>query len=147
MKNYKITVNGNTYEVDVEEIGGAPEVRSVQAAAPIQRVAPAPKPAPAPAPKPAPAPAPKPAPAPAPAPAPKAAPAGAGADVTAPMSGKVISIKVAEGEQVKSGQLILVFEAMKMENELFAPNDGTVTKIHVAEGATLEAGAPVITIA
>ena len=145
MKNYKITVNGNTYEVDVEEIGGAPEVRSVQAAAPIQRVAPAPKPAPAPAPAPKPAPAP--APKAAPAPAPKAAPAGAGADVTAPMSGKVISIKVSEGEQVKSGQLILVFEAMKMENELFAPNDGTVTKIHVSEGATLEAGAPVITIA
>ena len=125
MKTYKITVNGNTYEVGVEEIGGVAEVKTVQAAAP------APKPAPAPAPKPAPAPAP--------------APAG-GSDVTAPMSGKVISINVSVGDQVKSGQLLLVFEAMKMENELFAPNDGTVTKIHVEKGATLEAGAPVITL-
>ena len=62
------------------------------------------------------------------------------------MSGKVISINVAVGDQVKTGQLLLVFEAMKMENELFAPIDGTVSKIHVAVGASLEAGAPVITI-
>ena len=150
MKTYKITVNGKTFDVGVEEIGGVSEVRTV-AAAPAP--APAPKAAPAPAPKPAPAPAPKAAaPAPAPAPAPKpaepAAPAsGGGSDVTAPMSGKVLSINVAVGDQVKNGQLLLVFEAMKMENELFAPNDGTVTKIHVEKGATLEAGAPVITIA
>jgi glutaconyl-CoA decarboxylase len=63
------------------------------------------------------------------------------------MSGKVVSINVSEGDQVKAGQLLLVFEAMKMENELFAPHDGTVAKIHVAKGAALEAGAPVITLA
>ena len=147
MKTYKITVNGKTYDVGVEEIGGAAEVKAVQAAAPAPKAAPAPapKPAPAPAPKPAPAPAPKPAPAPAPTPVAPAAPAG-GSDVTAPMSGKVISINVSVGDQVKNGQLLLVFEAMKMENELFAPNDGTVTKIHVEKGATLEVGVPVITI-
>ena len=143
MKTYKITVNGNTYEVGVEEVGGAPEVMAVQAAPPTPRPAPAPKPAPTPKAAPAPAPAPKAA---APAPAPKAAPASGGEDVLAPMPGKVISINVSEGAQVKSGQLLLVFEAMKMENELFAPVDGTVTKIHVEKGAALEAGEPVITI-
>ena len=62
------------------------------------------------------------------------------------MSGKVVSINVSVGDQVNAGQLLLVFEAMKMENELFAPNAGTVSKIHVAVGATLESGAPVITL-
>ena len=143
MKTYKITVGGKTYEVGVEEVGGAPDVR----VAPVAVSAPAPAPKPVAAPAPAPKPAPAPAPAPAPKPAPAPAPSGGGSDVTAPMSGKVISINVSEGEQVKSGQLLLVFEAMKMENELFAPNDGTVTKIHVEKGATLEVGAPVITIA
>ena len=150
MKTYKITVNGNTYEVGIEEIGGAPEIRAVQAAAPVPKPIPIAKPAPAPkaaaAPAPKATPAPTPTPTPAAAPAPKSAPSG-GSAVTAPMSGKVISINVAEGDQVKTGQLLLVFEAMKMENELFSPNDGTVTKIHVTKGAALEAGAPVITIA
>ena len=134
MKNYKITVNGNTYEVGVEEVGGAAEVKSIQMAAP----APAPKPA-APPPKPAPAPA---------APAPKAAaPKGAAEDVLAPLPGTVLSINVSEGAQVKAGQVLMIFEAMKMENELVAPCAGTVTKIHVAKGDVLESGKPVITIA
>ena len=142
MKNYKITVNGNTYEVGVEEMGGAPAVQSVQAAAP------APKPAPAAAPAPAPAPAPKAAPAPAaPAPAPAAAPSGGGEDILAPLPGTVLSINVTEGVQVKSGDVLLIFEAMKMENELMAPRDGTVKKIHVEKGAAVEAGVPVITLA
>ena len=137
MKNYKITVNGNTYEVGVEEVGGAAEVKSIQVAAP------APKPAPAPAPKPAPAPAPKPA-----APAPKAAaPKGDAEDVLAPLPGTVISINVSEGDAVKAGQVLLIFEAMKMENELVAPRDGTVAKIHVAKGDAMENGKPVVTIA
>ena len=130
MKNYKITVNGNTYEVGVEEIGGAAEVKSVQAAAP----------APAPAPKPAPAPAAAPA-----APAPAAA--GAAENVLAPLPGNVISINVSEGDQVKAGQVLLIFEAMKMENELVAPRAGTIAKILVAKGDVLESGKPVITIA
>ena len=133
MKNYKITVNGTTYEVGVEEVGGAAEVKSVQAAAP--------------APKPAPAPAPKPAAAPKPAPAPKAAPKGDAEDVLAPLPGTVISVNVSEGEEVKSGQILLIFEAMKMENELVAPRAGSVAKIHVAKGDVLESGKPVVTIA
>ena len=132
MKNYKITVNGTTYEVGVEEVGGAAEVKSVQVAAP----APAPKPAPAPAPKPAPAPAPK-----------AAAPKGDAEDILAPLPGTIISVNVSEGDAVKSGQVLLIFEAMKMENELVAPRDGTVAKIHVSKGDVLESGKPVVTIA
>ena len=138
MKNYKITVNGNTYEVGVEEIGGAPVVQSVQAAAP------APKPAPAPAPAAA---APAPAPAAAPAPKPAPAPSAGSEDVLAPLPGTVLSISVTEGAQVKAGDVLLIFEAMKMENELSAPRDGTVAKIHVQKGAAIEAGVPVITLA
>jgi len=148
MKNYKITVNGNTYEVGVEEIGGVPEVKSVQAAAPAPKPAPAPapKPAAAPAPKPAPAPAAKPAPAPAQPAAPAAAPSAGSEDIVAPLPGTILSINVTEGAKVKAGDVLIIFEAMKMENELMAPRDGTVKKIHVEKGAAVEAGVPVITI-
>ncbi|MDR0490477.1 MAG: biotin/lipoyl-binding protein [Oscillospiraceae bacterium] len=131
MKNYRVTVNGNTYEVGVEEIGGAPEVKSVQAAAP----------------KAAPAPAPKAAPPPKAAPAPKTAPSAGSEDVLAPLPGTVLSVNVAEGAQVKAGDVLLIFEAMKMENEIQSPRDGTVKKIHVAKGAKIETGAPVLTLA
>ena len=136
MKKYKITVNGNTYEVDVEEVGGAPEVKAVQAAAP------APKPAPAPAPKPATAPTS------APAPAPKAAPAPSGAaeDIFAPLPGTVVSVNVNVGDKVKANQVLLIFEAMKMENEIVASREGTVTKVYVAKGDSLESGKPVLAI-
>ena len=135
MKNYKITVNGNTYEVGVEEIGGAPEAKIVQAPAPapVQAAAPAPKPAAAPAPKPAPAAA--------------AAPSAGSEDVVAPLPGTVLSINVAEGATVSAGDVLIIFEAMKMENELQAPRNGVVKKIHVEKGASIQAGAPVVTIA
>ena len=135
MKNYKITINGKTYDVGVEENGV--ESKAVPAAVP--QAAPAPKPAP----KPAPAPAPKKA----AAPAAKAAPAPAGGgDVTAPLAGTVLSISVKEGDQVKAGQVLLIFEAMKMENEIVAPTAGTVKKIHVEKGAMLDTGAVVVTL-
>ena len=133
MKNYKITINDKTYDVGVEEYGGSADVTPIQAVAP--KAAPAPKPAPTPAPKAA-----------APAPA-KTAPAKSGSgDVTAPLAGTILSISVTEGQQVKAGQVLLIFEAMKMENEIMAPTAGTVKKIHVEKGAVLETGAVVITL-
>ena len=120
MKNYTITVNGNVYEVTVEEgFTGA---------------ASAPKAAPAAAPKAAPAPA-----------AAPAAPAGAVA-VTAPMPGKILGVKASAGQAVKRGQVLLILEAMKMENEIVAPQDGTVATINVAVGDSVEPGATLATL-
>lgn len=114
MKNYTITVNGNVYEVSVEESG-----------APVAA---------------APAAAPKAAPKAAPAAAPKAAGAAGKIKVTAPMPGKILGIKANVGDSVKKGQAIIILEAMKMENEIVAPEDGVVAGINVANGASVEAG-------
>ena len=135
MKNYKVTVNGTTYEVDVEEVGGAAEVKSVQA------VAPAPKAAPVVA-----APQPKVAPAAKPAAAAPAAPAGDVETVLAPLPGVVLEIKVKPGDVVTENQELLMFEAMKMENEIVATRAGTVKEILVAKGDQLDSGTPVVTI-
>jgi len=117
MKNYRITVNGKTYEVTVEETGAS------AAAAPV---APAPvKAAPAPA---APA-----------APAAPSAPAGA-EKVTSPMPGTVLAVKVAVGQSVKKGETVILLEAMKMENEIPAPRDGVVASISVNKGSSVQAG-------
>lgn len=128
MKYYTITVNGNTYQVSVEEGLSAP-VAYVPAPAPVAAapVATAPV-APAPA---APAPV-------AAAPAP-AASAG-GVKISSPMPGKIISAKVSVGQAVKKGEVVLILEAMKMENEIVAPQDGTVASINVNAGQTIEAG-------
>ncbi len=125
MRQFLVNVNGTKYEVSVEELAGG-----VQAPA----VAPAPKAAPAPAAA---------APAPAPAPAPAAAPAasGSGNAIVAPMPGTVLSVAVKQGEAVKRGQLILVLEAMKMENEIFSDYEGTVTELCVQTGNTVDTGA------
>ncbi|MCL2365749.1 MAG: biotin/lipoyl-binding protein [Oscillospiraceae bacterium] len=129
MKNYKVTVNGNTYEVDVEEVGGAPVVAAVQAAAPVQRSAPvAPKPA-------------------APAPKAEATSAGGAESVLAPLPGTVLSVSVKAGDQVKANQVLLIFEAMKMENEIVATRAGTIKEVFVAKGDMLESGKPVVSIA
>ena len=132
MKNYTITVNGNVYEVTVEEgFTGAAKA----APAPAPKAAPAPRAA-APAPA-APAPAPAPAPA---APAP-AAPAAGSVAVTAPMPGKILGVKLQAGTAV-----ILILEAMKMENEIVAPQDGTIASINVAVGDMVEPGATLATL-
>ena len=126
MKNYTITVNGNVYEVTVEE--GFTGAASAPKAA-----APAPKAAPAAAPKAAPAPA--------------AAPAAAGSvAVTAPMPGKILGVKASAGQAVKRGQVLLILEAMKMENEIVASQDGTVASINVAVGDSVEPGATLATL-
>ena len=85
------------------------------------------------------------APAAAPVAAPVAAPAG-GEKVTSPMPGTILDVKVAEGQAVKAGDLLVVLEAMKMENEILAPCDGTVAGLAVAKGATVESGAVICSI-
>ena len=123
---YKVTLNSKVYEVEVEE-GTAMLVDEYEAYVP----------APAPAPVAA---APGPAAAPAPAPAPAAAPQAAGEVVASPLPGTVLQVKVSAGEAVKAGQLLLIIEAMKMENEVLAPRDGTVAQIVAAKGATVNTG-------
>ena len=106
MKNYTITVNGNVYEVTVEEgFTGAAS-------------------------------------------APKAAPAGAAGAVaiTAPMPGKILGVKASAGQAVKKGQVVLILEAMKMENEIVAPQDGTIATINVNTGDSVEPGATLATM-
>ena len=122
MKNYRITVNGTSYDVSVEELaGGVAPVAAPVAAAPVA--------------------------APAPAAAPATKSAGAGSiKVASPMPGKILDVKANVGDAVKKGQVILILEAMKMENEVVAPEDGTVASIEVASGATVEAGDTLATL-
>ena len=103
MKKYKVNVNGTAYEVEIEEMTGAPTV----AAAPVAASAAAP------------------------------AASGAGESITSPMPG---------GDMVKKGQVLMVLEAMKMENEIMAPHDGKVTAVAVAKGAAVESGTLLCTI-
>lgn len=110
MKNYTITVNGNVYEVSVEENGAA-------ASAPVA-AAPAAKAAPKAAPS----------------------GAKGSVKITAPMPGKILGIKANVGDSVKKGQAIIILEAMKMENEIVATEDGKVASIDVTVGASVEAG-------
>ncbi len=121
MKNYTITVNGNVYNVSVEEGAGAVAAAPV-AAAPVA--------------------------APAPAAAPAAAPAGAAGavKVNAPMPGKILAVKTSVGAAVKKGDVVLVLEAMKMENEIVAPQDGTVASVNVSVGASVESGEVMLTL-
>ena len=145
---YVATINGKKYEVEVEKLEAdksldrngvaAPAAPVLPASAPVQRPA---APAPVAA---APAPAPVPAPAVAPAPA-AAAPAGA-TTVEAPMPGKILNIKVSEGQAVKFGEVVVIMEAMKMETEIVAPADGTVSKILVKAGDSVDTGAALVAL-
>ena len=125
MKNYRITVNGTSYDVSVEELsGGAAPVAAPVAAAPV--AAPAPAAAPA-------------------APAPAAGGAGS-VKVSSPRPGKILAVKANVGDSVKKGQVILILEAMKMENEVVAPEDGTIASIDVTVGASVESGDTLATL-
>lgn len=131
---YKVTLNNRTYEVEVEE-GKAMLIDEYEAYAPA---APAPVTAAAPV-------------AAAPAAAAPAAPAGAslaaGELVKSPMPGNILKINVTQGQKVSEGDVLLVLEAMKMENEIVATKSGTVAQIVTAKGAVVETGAPLVVIA
>ena len=123
---YKVTLNGRTYEVEVEH-GKAILLDEYEAIAPAP-VAAAPVAA-----------------------APAAAPAapvvtGAGEAVNAPMPGNILKVNVKAGDAVKEGQVLVVLEAMKMENEIMAPKAGTVTQVLVSKGSTVDTGAPMVVI-
>ena len=112
MKKYRVNVNGTVYEVELEEMTGAP------AAAPVA----------------------------APAPSAAAAPAAGGEKVTSPMPGTILSVNVTAGDAVKRGQVLMILEAMKMENEIMCPCDGTVASVSVTKGAAVESGTLLCTI-
>ncbi len=119
MRKFNITVNGVAYEVEVEEVAAgesaAPKATPVAAA---PKAAPAAKPA-----------------------APKAAaPVANGTKVNAPMPGTILDVKVSQGKAVKKGDILLILEAMKMENEILAPQDGTVAQVIVFKGASVNSG-------
>ena len=110
MKKYRVNVNGTVFEVEIEEMTGAPA-----------------------------------APAAAPAPAAPAAPAG-GEKITAPMPGTILAVNVTSGSAVKKGDVLMILEAMKMENEIMAPCDGAVTSVAVTKGTSVESGTLLCTI-
>ena len=143
MKKLRITVDGKTYEVEVEVLGS--RIASVAPAAAPAPVAAAPAPvAAAPAPV-ASAPVAAPAPKPAAKPAAPAAPAGAN-DVVSPLAAVVVSVNVKEGQQVKAGELVVMLEAMKMNTPINAVADGTVAKVNVAPGQSVEEGQVLISL-
>jgi len=120
LKKYRVNVNGQSYDVSVEELAGG---QTAPAATPVAA-----------------------APAPVAQAAPTAAVAGAGT-VKAPMPGTILSVKVSTGQQVKAGDVLLILEAMKMENEICAAGNGVVTQIRVQSGTTVNTGDPLIDLA
>ena len=112
MKKYKVNVNGTAYEVEIEEMTGAP-VAAAPAAAPVA--------------------------------APVAS--AAGEAVTAPMPGNILAVNVAAGDTVKKGQVLMILEAMKMENEIMSPHYGKIASVAVTKGATVESGSVLCTFA
>lgn len=131
MKNLRITVNGKTYDVQVEELSEGSSASVPAAPAPAAAAAPAPAAQPAQA---TPA-----------AQAPAAAPAD-GEEILCPMPGTILSINVKAGEKISEGDVIVVFEAMKMENEIKAPRDCTVLSVDVSKDDTVETGTLIATI-
>ncbi|MDD6268574.1 MAG: biotin/lipoyl-binding protein [Oscillospiraceae bacterium] len=130
---YKVTLNGKTYEVEVEA-GKAILLDEYEALAPAPAAAAIPAASAA-----APAPA---------APAPAAAVSlAAGETVESPMPGNILSVNVNQGDKVKEGQVLAILEAMKMENEIPAPKDGTIVQVVTSKGAVVETGSPLFVIA
>ena len=130
---YKVTLNGRTYEVEVEA-GTAMLADEYEAYAPAPAAAAVPVPAAVPAAAPAAAPA---------APAATAA----GETVAAPMPGTILRVEVNPGDTVKAGDVLMILEAMKMENEIPAPRDGPVAQVIAQKGTSVDTGAPLLILA
>ena len=131
---YKITLNNRVYEVEVEEgeamLVDEYELKAPAAPAPAAPAAPAPAAAAAPA-----------------APAPAAGAVAAGEVIKSPMPGNILKINVSQGQQVKEGDVLIILEAMKMENEVVSTKSGTVAQILVTKGAVVETDSPLVVIA
>lgn len=123
MKKFNITVNGNAYEVEIEEVKAAAPVAAAPKAAPA--AAPAPKAAPAAA---------------------AAAPAAGDNTVTAPMPGKIVKLVASVGQAVNAGDVLLILEAMKMQNEIYAPQDATVSEVRVSANQTVATGEDMVVL-
>ncbi|MGI6712741.1 MAG: biotin/lipoyl-containing protein [Bacillota bacterium] len=130
IKKFKVIVNGEAFEVEVEEVGAtAPTPNPAPVAAPVAQnipVTPNPKPVSSPAP--------------ASSETSKVAATGAANESTSPLPGTILRINVTEGQAVKAGQVVLVLEAMKMENEIVAPEDGIIRTINVSKGESVNTG-------
>ena len=124
MRKFNVVVNGVAYDVEIEEVSGA--VASAPSAAPVAAAPVAPKAAPA---------------------APKAQGKAGSVSIKAPMPGTILKINVKVGDTVKSGDVVCVLEAMKMENDICAPQDGVVSSIEVAQGASVATDAVLVTLA
>ncbi len=129
---YKVSLNGKVYEVEVEK--GEAVIKSEFDAA-LPQAVPASAPQPTVSVQAA-----------APAPAPVAAGGASAAAIVAPMPGNINAVKVTGGQSVKKGDVLIILEAMKMENEIVAPKDGKVGQIFVQKGATVETGAPLVEV-
>lgn len=129
MKRFRVNVDGQFFEVEVEEIeaGAAAPVKAAMNLTPpaSPSVTTAPKQTAAPA---------------------KPVTNGASNSIKAPMPGSILSVKVKEGDQVKAGQVLLILEAMKMENEIVAPKDGVINKIYIATGQSVSTNDPMIAL-
>lgn len=122
MKNYRVTVNGNTYDVSVEELANgaapAPMPQKQSVKTPVKKET-----------------------------APVSSKPGEGTPVTAPMPGTILDVKVSVGDKVTENQVVAVLEAMKMENEIVSPVAGTVTSVTVSKSASVNSGDVLVTIA
>lgn len=116
MKKYKVNVNGTNYEIGIELMSEA-EAAASKSSAPAQASAPASAPA----------------------------ASGEGEVIACPMPGTILDVKVSDGQQVKAGDILMILEAMKMENEIMAPKDGVVTSV-IAKGASVQTGTALCTI-
>lgn len=125
IKKYNITVNGNTYEVEVEEVG---VTSSSQVSRPtvVQKTQPQAQPVPTAHPKVE--------------TTPQASSIQGGDVINAPMPGTINDVKVKQGDNVKKGQVLLILEAMKMENEIMAPVDGVIASVNISKGSSVSAG-------